>query len=421
MALLSHWLVTVLLLVPPAGAALVAVFGRGGAARWIALSAMLLGFVLSLVSLIPLRWRQAAATPALYFRAPLIPAVHLEYEAGLDGLSFPLVVLTTALFPLLCVISWDSAARSARWVVMMLGWEFAALGSLLSLNFLLMLLFLVGVVIGATLLLRSGGAERKTATALFIFLTGSLVCELIVLVALARATGGLGLRALSQSANGLGGAWFAVAVLGFLVWMAIIPFHLWLAAVVSDASTPVAILLGVVVPGIGVYGIFRVGGALVPAAGGVCVPLAVFGVWSILYGSLCALTRRKIEQFAADAVTVAMGFAVLGFCVRTPAAGTGAMLMVWSAALMLGPLLYAAEREDSGWLSAVGWLAWLVAPTCLAQVVIVLETFRVARWAPAAYGLGVAASSGIVLGGAAAARIVYRQRFGGTPQLRHPI
>ena len=93
--------------------------------------------------------------------------------------------------------------------------------------------------------------------------------------------------------------------------------------------------------------------------------------------------------------------------------------MVWSAAMTLGPLLYARDLEsgDAGWLSAVGWLAWLVAPMCLAQVVIVLETFRVARVTPAAYGLGVAASAGVVLGGAAAARLVYRQRFGVTPQL----
>lgn len=419
MALLSHWLLSILLLVPAAGAALVAVFGRAGAARWIALSAMLLGFVLSLVALIPLKWRQAAATPPLFSRAPLIPGIHLEYEAGMDGLSFPLVVLTTALFPLLCVISWDSAARSARWLVMLLGCQLAVLGSLVSLNFLLMLLFLVGVIFAATLLLRRGGAAGNTAKAFVIFLTASLVCELIVLVAFARATGGLDLGAVGRDARGVGAVWFALGVLGFVVWMAIVPFHLWLAAVVSEASTPVAILLGVLIPGIGAYGIFRVGGALAPAAGGLCVPLAAFGVCSILYGSLCALTRQKIERFAADAVTIAMGFAVLGFCVRTPAAGTGAMLMVWAAAMTLGPLLYARELEsgDAGWLSAAGWLAWLVAPTCVAQVVVVLETFRVARVAPAAYGLGVAASAGVVLAGAAAARIVYRQRFGGTPQL----
>ncbi|HSZ56773.1 MAG TPA: proton-conducting transporter membrane subunit [Tepidisphaeraceae bacterium] len=418
MAFLSHWLVTVLLLVPAVGAAAVAVFGRVGAARWIALATMLLGFVLSLVALIPLRWRQTAATPPLFTRAPLVPGIHLQYETGMDGLSFPLAVLTTALFPLLCVISWDTAARSAKWLITVLASESLMLGAFVSYDFLLMWLFLVGVTCGATLLLHQGGSERKVARGLWISLSVCLCCELFALIAVARTTGGFDLWALRHNAFAAGSGCFAVAVLGFLIWMAIVPFHRWLAAVMSESSTPAAIALGTLIPAIGVYGIFRVAGALAPTSG-FSMPLAVVAVSSILYGALCAMTRQRIEWFVADATTLVMGFVLLGFCIRTPIASTGAMLLVLSQALVIGFLLYAKELapEDSTRLAVMGWLAWLVAPTWLGQVVVVLETFHAAWTAPAAYGVAVAASLGALLGAVAAARVVYRVRFPPPPVL----
>jgi formate hydrogenlyase subunit 3/multisubunit Na+/H+ antiporter MnhD subunit len=125
------------------------------------------------------------------------------------------------------------------------------------------------------------------------------------------------------------------------------------------------------------------------------------------------MTQTSITRFIAYATTLVMGFVLLGFAVRTPVASAGAIFLLLSQGLVVTLLFYARDFavEDSSGLFGIGWLAWLVAPGMLGQVIVLLGTFQAGRTMPAAYALAVMASFGVLLSGAGAARFVYRQRF----------
>jgi NADH-quinone oxidoreductase subunit M len=76
-----------------------------GNARWIALWTTLITFAVSLI----LVWRFDPAQPDFQFveKASWL-ASGITYHMGVDGISLPFVILTTALMPFCIVASWKS-------------------------------------------------------------------------------------------------------------------------------------------------------------------------------------------------------------------------------------------------------------------------------------------------------------------------
>src|SRR4051794_5090952 len=110
MVFLSHWLPTILLLVPLCGAAVIAVLRGEEVGRRTALVATLLAFVVSLLVMVPFKWRQGAKETGETGGAVRMAtgpglSVGVEYRVTVDGLSYPFIVLTTLLFPLLCAVA----------------------------------------------------------------------------------------------------------------------------------------------------------------------------------------------------------------------------------------------------------------------------------------------------------------------------
>src|SRR5437879_13106742 len=80
-------------------------------ARWIALWTTLITFAVSLI----LVWRFDPAQPDVQFveKAPWL-ANAITYHMGVDGISLPFVILTTALMPLCILASWNSGTPRGR-------------------------------------------------------------------------------------------------------------------------------------------------------------------------------------------------------------------------------------------------------------------------------------------------------------------
>src|SRR5688572_11048051 len=123
MEFLKHWLLTILIFLPSAGALLVLFMKSRDGVRWTTLGTTLLTFVLSLMLLFTYNWRGAQGIYAyaegqnggvaeassgviqMVQHARWIPAFNIEYRVGIDGLSLPLVILSTFICLLACIAS----------------------------------------------------------------------------------------------------------------------------------------------------------------------------------------------------------------------------------------------------------------------------------------------------------------------------
>ena len=80
--------------------------GRARQMRWAALGVSLLTLLLS----VPLYTGFDTSTAAMQFieRAPWIAAFNVEYYLGVDGISAPLILLTTFITPIVVIAGWDA-------------------------------------------------------------------------------------------------------------------------------------------------------------------------------------------------------------------------------------------------------------------------------------------------------------------------
>ena len=115
MDFLNNWILTILIFLPTAGAILVLLTPTRDGARWTALATTIVTFIGSLLLLGLYDWQsgrgyayeEQGGVVQLVQAARWIPAFNIEYRVGIDGLSFPLVILSTFICMLSAIASWN--------------------------------------------------------------------------------------------------------------------------------------------------------------------------------------------------------------------------------------------------------------------------------------------------------------------------
>src|SRR5262249_21678145 len=102
MDLLKEYLLSILIFLPTVGAIFVLLMRGRNAVRWMALTTTLVTFILSLLLFATFNWqktgsyayeRDGGGVVQMVQQASWIPAFNIYYKVGIDGLSFPLVLL----------------------------------------------------------------------------------------------------------------------------------------------------------------------------------------------------------------------------------------------------------------------------------------------------------------------------------------
>jgi NADH-quinone oxidoreductase subunit M len=293
--------------------------GRASVARWFALAISVLVFGLS-VALLP---GFDTHTYAMQFveRVPWIPQFGINYHLGVDGISLPLLILTTFTTVLVIVAAWDVIKEKAHqylaaFLIMegMMNGTFAALDAIVFYFFFEAMLIPMFIVIGIW-----GGPKRVFATIKFFLYTflGS-VFMLIALIYMYFKGGSFSILAMQQLPLSMNEQIliFLALFIAFAVKIPMWPVHTWLPDAHVEAPTGGSVILAAIMLKIGGYGFLRFSLPITPDASALLDGMMIaFSLIAIVYIGFVALAQSDMKKLVAYSSISHMGFVTLGIFV----------------------------------------------------------------------------------------------------------
>ena len=314
-----------------------------------------------------------------------IPQLAASYHVGADGLSIPLIFLTT----LLTTLSLYYSARVIKhrvkeYFFLFLLLEMGMLGVFVALDLVLFYVFWEIGLVPMYFLIGVWGHDNRLYASIkfFLYTLAGSVAMLLAFLALYFVTGTFDIVELSKMkpfANDLfyGSLVFFGIFLAFAIKLPSWPFHTWLPDAHTEAPTAGSVILAGVLLKLAAYGFFRISMPILPNAFAYWAYLLVaLGVISIVYGAFVCMAQSNLKRLIAYSSVSHMGYIMLGIGAAgvalrgnvsffTPNSAAlamdGAMLQMFNHGIITGALFFLAgilyERAHTFDLTRFGGLS----------------------------------------------------------------
>ncbi|RAI44787.1 NADH-quinone oxidoreductase subunit M [Rhodoplanes roseus] len=310
-------------------------------ARWIALWTTVITFAVSLVMV----WRFDPGSSEFQFaeKQPWLAGA-ISYHVGVDGISLPFVILTTALMPLCILASWKPIQRRVKeYMIAFLVLETMMIGTFAALDVVVFYLFFEGGLIPMFLIIGVWGGPRRVYAS-FKFFLYTLLGSVLMLLAIMAMYGNAGTtdiptllehdfpRSLQTW------AWLAFFA-SFAVKMPMWPVHTWLPDAHVEAPTAGSVILAAILLKMGGYGFLRFSLPMFPEASEFFAPMVfVLSVVAIVYTSLVALMQEDVKKLIAYSSVAHMGFVTMGIFTGNTQGVAGSVFQMISHGIVSGAL-----------------------------------------------------------------------------------
>jgi len=278
------------------------------------------------------------------------PKIHLAFQA--DGLSLAILLLTTALTPIIIYSSFGNTYKNAKtFYSLILFMSFAMSGTFLASDGLLYYIFwelaLIPIYFIALLWGNGDAEERKKAVVKFFIYTlaGSLFMLVAFVYLYTKASSFLISDLTQLKLSSTEQFWIFLAFfLAYAIKIPLIPFHTWQAKVYQKAPTVGTMLLSGIMLKMGLYSVIRWQLPIAPLAAkeymGVFIGLGLVGV---IYGSIVALRQKDLKKLLAYSSLAHVGLIAAGAYTLTLDGLRGAVLQMIAHGFVVVGLFLVAE------------------------------------------------------------------------------
>ncbi len=290
--------------------------------------------------------------------------VAIDYFVGIDGLSIPMVVLTSLISFVGVIASWNINKAHKGYFALYLLLDTGMMGVFVALDMFLFYVFWELMLLPMYFLIGIWGGPRREYAAIKFFLYTLFGSVLILLAMLALyfsvsikdpATGQMmhtfDMLAMMNPQNfdpnsllaGIGTYWryvaFIALFIGFAIKVPIFPFHTWLPDAHVEAPTAISVILAGVLLKMGTYGLLRVSFPIFPdAILKFAYPLAILGFINIVYGALCAMAQTDFKKLIAYSSISHMGVVLLGIAALNTQGMAGGVLQMFNHGIVTAML-----------------------------------------------------------------------------------